>query len=721
MTDGVVAQPASANPASPAAEVAATPQTIERPDRKTAIAAAMETGQRVRITSLTSETSEYFALPSGAVEASVAAGPVRIRRDNGWTPVNLDLQKAADGSVVPVAHPIGLKLSGSRTGSGTLASLGDGAGVVNMEWPSALPEPQLDRNKAVYREVSPGIDVVVEATRSGFEQFVVVKTPAALPAVKSLSFPLTGAGVGSVTEDSTGSLEVKNRQGKAMGTVPTPLMWDAQLAPNGETPARTAEIDVAVRKPAKASGARTLARSESEPTGSVTLQLNPDQAWLTDPKTRYPITIDPQISKLTTYFDTTVSEGTSADQGGADYLRLGVTTSASPKKSRTFVKWNTSALRGMEITAARTYFYNWYSTTCSKTSWEIWTTEPADADTRWANQPRWLTKEATSTETKGFNSSCNDGWVSIDSRTFFQRAAAADSSWGHMGVRATNEADTKQWKEFRSRNADDTAQVPYSTITYESGEGEFAVMAGAGITEGMEMTGAEMENKLVAMGYTRAQIDQALVPAADASASSALEPPAAEGTPEPFDPNDDTAFNEAWTASGGEGSPPPVEPDAPASGRGAAEYAPVPVEPPTVGIMSAYTRVAAWREVRGVHTVIREGVANFDSNGNITGHNLEKIDRKHNLTVRVLQITTKRPQYWYHVNGKKYTYESYPVHKMRCTWSGIIRRCKSLKKTAIVASVDFRLLRDGYSFGFPTAYCNTYAGRCPNWVKNAIG
>ena len=70
---------------------------------------------------------------------------------------------------------------------------------------------------------------------------------------------------------------------------------------------------------------------------------------------------------------------------------------------------------------------------------------------------------------------------------------------------------------------------------------------------------------------------------------------------------------------------------------------------------------------------------------------------------------------------KKWHYESYPVHHVKCRWVGIVKKCKSVEKTTILAGVDFRLLSDGYNFGFPTAFCTTYARKCPNWVKNAVG
>lgn len=441
---------------------------IERAGTAEALAAARASGKPVRIGERTSETSESFALPSGEIEAIFSAGVVRIRQDGGWVPVDLTLRRGPDGAVESVAHPADLEVTGRRSAqAGELASVSTAAGRVRLGWDGALPEPVLSGNRATYPEVLPGVDLIVEATREGFEQFVVLKSAAAADHVDKLSLPLSGAGLADVTEDPDGGLELTTETGQVVATVPTPLMWDARTAANGESPARSTPIDVEAAPEPQPDGRHVTRPGVADtPVEQVGLTLSPDEAWLKDPRTRYPVTIDPQINKLMTTFDTTVMEGVTADRGGSNYLQLGVTTETKPKRARSFVQWDTTALRGKQITAARAHFYNWYSTTCTATPWEIWTTEAANSDTRWAGQPKWLRKEATSTETKGLNSACGDGWVSIDAKNFFQRAADTNQTRANMGIRASNEADKKQWKEFRSRNVANTAQVPYAKITY---------------------------------------------------------------------------------------------------------------------------------------------------------------------------------------------------------------------------------------------------------------
>jgi hypothetical protein len=448
------------------------------PDEVAALSEASRVGSRVPIPDATTETSESFALPGGRIETSISAGVVRLRRDGGWVPVDLNLRENPDGTISSAVHPAQLNVSGRRPGSsGELASIETGTGRVSMGWNGALPEPVLAGPQATYSEVLPGVDLVIEATRSGFEQFVVLKSPAAVSRVRDLKIPLAGANLGKVQENADGSLNVTDKAGKRTASVPAPLMWDSQVMPNGETPANTVALDVQAATSRPAAGKTTASKNTASARagqpddtgpGTVSLTLSPDETWLRDPATKYPVTIDPQINRLLTTFDTTVMERVSADRGGANYLQLGVTTSDTPQKARSFVKWDSDALMGKHVESARAYFYNWYSTTCSAKPWEIWTTAPADGNTRWANQPQWIRKEATSTETKGFNTSCNDGWVSIDARSFFQYAADTNQPVADMGIRAAGETDTKQWKEFRSRNAADTNQVPYAKVTYRA-------------------------------------------------------------------------------------------------------------------------------------------------------------------------------------------------------------------------------------------------------------
>ncbi|MEU0081787.1 RHS repeat-associated core domain-containing protein [Micromonospora tulbaghiae] len=435
-------------------------EVLERPDEMAALITARMTGRDVRITGMTTESAEYIAHPNGQIEATVHAGPVRMRQNQKWVPIDLRLQPAADGSVQAVAHPLDLRISGKRSGAGELAAVGAGDGRFALGWPGALPTPVLDQNRATYPEIAPGIDLVVEATRTGFSQYLTVKSRDAVDRLPSLALPLTGKGLASFTQDSAGGLTLRNAKGKPLATVPAPQMWDARRAPGSEEPTRRTMVRTKAERPAAA--------NRGAAANGLTMRLQPDLAWLKDPATQYPVTIDPQVNPLYTSFDTYVKEGDNVDRGGANDLHVGLLAGTPNVKSRAFVHWPVSALSGKQITSATVYFWNFWSHTCTATSWEIWSTGAASSATRWGTQPTWIQKEATSTQTKGFSSACNDGWVSISGTTFFQRAATAGQSTAYMGVRGTDETTTNSFKQFRSRNAADSSQVPYAVVTYNS-------------------------------------------------------------------------------------------------------------------------------------------------------------------------------------------------------------------------------------------------------------
>ncbi|WP_143162722.1 RHS repeat-associated core domain-containing protein [Couchioplanes caeruleus] len=435
-----------------------------RPDESAALITARMCNGRVQIEGATSETVEAFALPSGQVEQIVSAAPVRVKQPDGkWAPVDLTLAKNADGTVSPKAQTSKLVLSGaeSKEGSHPLAEVGTGARRVAMSWSGKLPDPTLDGDRATYPEALPGVDLVVQATRTGAETFFVVKSRAAAARVAKLTLPVTGAAVSSYRQDAAGNMVLLDKADKPLATVPAPEMWDARTEPTTGKPAKIRKIATKLAKRA----AKAAKPKKAEDGAGAQITLTPDQGFLNDPATQYPVTIDPILDPVSTTFDTYVKQNDTVDRGGANDLQFG---NLSGNVTRSFVHWDTTLLRGKLITQARAYFWNWWSPSCTPASWEIWSTDPADSDTRWTNQPAWKTKEATSTLTKGFNTTCNDAWVDIDAKTFFQRAADAGGSRGYMGIRATSETDGNAFKQFRSRNAADNSQVPYAVVSYNT-------------------------------------------------------------------------------------------------------------------------------------------------------------------------------------------------------------------------------------------------------------
>ncbi|MEJ3748418.1 DNRLRE domain-containing protein [Actinomycetes bacterium KLBMP 9797] len=403
-------------------------QPLERPDEAAALVTARTTGKRVRIGNMTTPTTEFWALPTGAVEGTVTAGPVRMRGANGdWVAVDLALKPRADGSVAPVAHPYGLTLAGAKAaGEHTLLSL---AGGTTLGWSGVLPEPVLEGNKATYREVRPGVDLVVSVTRTGYEQLLVVKNRQAAAQVREVRMAFQ-PGKGQQTAKKVGELPA--------------VMWDAR-------------VDAA-------SGERTHRARVGTAAAGNKVVLTPDQKFLADPSTVYPVTIDPSQS-LGVNFDAFVQNTYTSDQSTATELKVG-THNAGTDKARSFLRFdNLSWLWDKQVTNATLSLWNHHSYSCTARDWQAWRVSDVTSSVRWTAQPSWVEQVGTSTQTKGFSSSCGDGWVTVPVTAAFQDVTDLKLGSANIGIRSVSETDSYTWKRFNSKEG---ANPPAVTLTYES-------------------------------------------------------------------------------------------------------------------------------------------------------------------------------------------------------------------------------------------------------------
>ncbi|MFI5895743.1 DNRLRE domain-containing protein [Actinoplanes sp. NPDC051513] len=436
---------------SPAAEAKpACPSA--RPDPSSAVMAAQACGGRVEVLAQRTETTQVWARPEGGFSTEIYGGPVRFRKDGAWHPVDLTLRPAA-GGVEPVGHPRGLRLAGAATGAGekVLARVETGGDAVSMLWTGPLPAPVLAANTATYPEVRPGVDLLLTATRLGFEQSLVVKNRAAAAGVATLTVPLRGEGLKFVA-DGPASFAIRDAAGTTVGRMPAPRMWDSSTGASGE---RTREKAVTTR----ATGGG----------GALDLRLAADQAWLRDPKTKYPVTLDPQV-ELDPTSDTIVrndelSTSGKPDHSGADYLAYGKATSYL---ARSFMQWPSAQLAGARITSATLSLWNWYSGSCAQTGWLVWSATPYTNPIWWDTAPKLLSNDGYSTQTAGFNSSCNDAWVSAGVAPLFQKAANTSAPTVYLGLTSYNESNPSlSWKQVRSLQAADSSQIPVVRINYE--------------------------------------------------------------------------------------------------------------------------------------------------------------------------------------------------------------------------------------------------------------
>ncbi|THA79745.1 DNRLRE domain-containing protein [Streptomyces sp. A0592] len=462
------AESAIAAPSGTAAAQAPKPQAATTAaDIASARVAARLSGQRVEALSERTETSTTWANKDGSLTSEVAAGPIRYRdpATGQWRDVDVDLATTADGSVTSKAHPQGLRLSGKKgtkaqslgaaqsTPGTDLVTLGQGDEAITLQWRGGLPAPVLHGTRATYPEAVPGADVVVEATRTGFEQFVEVKAKPA--AGFSYTLPLKTKGL-KVEQQPDGSVLFTDKKSKKTATMPAPVMWDSTVDEASGEHTRRAKVGLKV--------VRTKDGAD--------LVITPDAGFLADPATKYPVTVDPSTSSLGNLFDTYVQQGETVDWSNDTELDLGnpgtKNADGTWRTARSFITWNTAPVADALISNAKLSLWNFHSgnTDCTAQPWEVWTSNGPTTASRWTNQPAMVTKMATSTQTKG-NPGCTsqpDGWIDADVTSLVQHWSNNKWTFSSMGLRATDENNIKQWKRVNSANA--ATNVPKLTVTY---------------------------------------------------------------------------------------------------------------------------------------------------------------------------------------------------------------------------------------------------------------
>ncbi|KQY20151.1 hypothetical protein ASD16_21285 [Cellulomonas sp. Root485] len=469
----------------------------------------------VEVMSQRTEFGSVFALPDGTMATGRGSGPVWVRQggdgtnEQDWAAVDLTLQVSTDGAVRPVAQSGGLTFSGASTGDGPVDLVSttdpDSGVTARVQWDGALPEPRLEGRRAIYAEVEPGVDLVLEATSTGFEQFFVVKDRPA--AAELTQFPMSVVTEGGELDASGAELSVV-AGGQVVATAGTPMMWDADIDQGRAFPvteSRPDEVGAAALSPMPAwvldadhgrstSDEASVARADpkDEPVaaqvvgdGSVDVAagtvevtsdvvpvaaneaevtLAPQADFLQDEDTTFPVVVDPDIN-FNWGFDTYVLKGYSNTRDGDGDLHVG-TYDGGAHVGRAFIDFPVAPIAGKQILGARLELYNYYSATCAARNWQVWNTYPANGSTIWANQPGWATHMATSSETHGYSGSCPGGWSNADITSFAAGWASYGETVGHVGIRAENEADNLAWKYFYSAN--NGSHIPSIWVTYNS-------------------------------------------------------------------------------------------------------------------------------------------------------------------------------------------------------------------------------------------------------------
>ncbi|WP_169577217.1 DNRLRE domain-containing protein [Sporichthya polymorpha] len=457
-----MAQASSASsPAEATTIVAPSPVSepvTEAADRAAAAEAAARQGGPVESLADRTETSTTWVNADGTTKTDYFGAPIRFRDSAGqWRDVDISLVQRPDGTIAPKAHPESLKFAPAGGTADTvhkLASL-DGGEVV-LGWKGTLPTPVIDGFTATYPEVQPGVDLVLTATRTGFEQYFIIKERPEPGEAPTFRLPVTGDEV-SVKETTQGGLAVVDDTGAKVAVAPVPMMWGDEISATSGEPAEQAVVDMTVNP--TASGGEVV--------------LKPDPAFLADADITYPLIVDPAVVVYTSS-DTLIQNDLNSNQNGGVELKAGSYNGGSTK-ARSLIKFHVADLRsdaGTEVLEADFYLYNTYSSSCTKTPvglhriYETWS--PANVTWTSGAPAHIQTPFVSVTDANGYNANCPADYIHFNNeglRSLVEQwISGATPNYGFM-IRAGNENDSLSWKRFHSADYGGT-RVPRLSITY---------------------------------------------------------------------------------------------------------------------------------------------------------------------------------------------------------------------------------------------------------------
>ncbi|WP_158942497.1 ricin-type beta-trefoil lectin domain protein [Streptomyces sp. ERV7] len=414
--------------------------------------------------------AQVLANPDGSLTMRQYVRPAFARVDGVWHTADATLKQGADGRLAPAAATFGISFSGG--GTGPLATLAKDGGTLSLSWPDALPQPRVEGDTALYPEVLPGVDLTLRADVDGFAQHLVVKTreAAANPRLAELSLALHTAGA-RLKADAKGNLTATGtRSGARLFSAPAPTMWDSSHLPKQAAARLTRGV-----RPAAETAPPKLHAMGTEVTADR-LRITPDAAMLKDPKTVFPVVIDPIFSGggrnnwAMAYKQSGNSSiaNTAYWNGGtfSDKLaRVGHETSTNGT-ARSYFQLNTKGLAGSKIISAKFNVFNSYAWSCTKTPVELGLTGPISSATTWNNPPAWKQTLQEKTFAHGWSSTqCAAAGEDFDAgaiKTAVQAVADAGGNDITLGLRsrADFEGNEQSWKKFQN---DPSLEITYNT------------------------------------------------------------------------------------------------------------------------------------------------------------------------------------------------------------------------------------------------------------------
>ncbi|MGC5015217.1 DNRLRE domain-containing protein [Streptosporangium sp. DT93] len=435
-----------AYPALPAAAALTAPLAQPSP-LLTALYAAQKQQVPMEIESERTERSTSWALPNGLVRTELSSGPERVKRNGAWVPIDTTLEQ--HGSVFkPRVAKADIEISAG--GEAAVAKLKHSPyRSFGVRWAEKLPVPIVQGNTATYRNVVHGGDLVVTALPTGITHDVVLRERPSSPL--RIPMPLDLIGI-KFAKDKHGRLRLNDNFNSLLASAPAPQMWDA-AADTSPDAGRRMQVDTEV----------------IQEQGKQVLVLKPNAAFLNDPATQYPVTIDPWTT-LAIKTDTFVSSDYTTGQSASTWLHAGKFGSGA-KTARSYLKFETAPILGSRIVNADLRMWNYKSNTCGtsvgsgiqvRRVTSFW----KSADLTLTSQPPTTSEDAVTLKAAAGDPDCASGELFYSIEGITQDWADGKPGYG-VQLRAASETDASNWRMYYSSENSDTAHRPKLVVDHE--------------------------------------------------------------------------------------------------------------------------------------------------------------------------------------------------------------------------------------------------------------
>ncbi|MFF4415657.1 DNRLRE domain-containing protein [Streptosporangium sp. NPDC001559] len=421
-------------PPAPSVQDPAQPRQLDRARRE-----AVSRHTPVEVEAWTTETAQFFAKPDGkTMQAYLNTGPVRVKRAGQWHDIDTTLAEK-DGILAPRVAKNGLQLS--TGGSGPVVKLRHERGRSALLAPSTLPAPILAGDTATYRDAyGKGIDLAISATPTGFNQSVVFRERPRRKTTLSLQVQLP-RGL-SYAPAANGKTQLKEGK-KKIADIPDMPMLDAAAMKGGP--------DDGHRAVAKVSTGGDASR----------LVLSADTAFLADPATQFPVTLQTGGSEWLgagRAIDTFVSSTQYPNsQGSSTWLRAGKSSNGG-ETWRSYIGFQMDAsfqLMGANILNADLRLWNYRSNACGlevgsgilvRQVTQEWTPSTIS----------WSTQPATTSSNQVINKAAYSDTCSWGEGELYYSIEGIAQAWANgepdngLQLRAVNESEATNWRQYRS-------------------------------------------------------------------------------------------------------------------------------------------------------------------------------------------------------------------------------------------------------------------------------